>query len=288
LNQSIQPESINGMTPDGTCFAVYGKPTNSLPLVFIHGVGLNNLVWQSQVEEFSKQRQCIVYDILGHGKSQLPTNNPCLDDYSEQLSKLINFLDIRKANLVGHSMGALIGINYSLEYPNCVESLIALNTVYQRTEQQSDDVLNRAMQVQSNAINADNESADDSNLELVLQRWFSKNTDPDSIKKIETIRHWMSEISLLGYARTYQLFATADKVFSDKLARLSIPVLYMTGSLDRNSTTLMSKQLAAETPRGKVWIVEEEAHMMSYISPEKINPIINSFLKGLTPGTGNE
>jgi pimeloyl-ACP methyl ester carboxylesterase len=284
LKQSIQPESTNGMTPDGTCFAVYGKPTNRLPLVFIHGVGLNNLVWQSQVEEFSKQRQCIVYDILGHGKSQLPTNHPCLDDYSEQLSKLINFLDIRKVNLVGHSMGALIGINYSLEYPNCVESLIALNTVYQRTEQQSDDVLNRAMQVQSNAINADNESADDSDLELVLQRWFSKNTDPDSIKKIEKIRHWMTEVSSLGYARTYQLFATADKVFSGKLARLSIPVLYMTGSFDRNSTPLMSKQMAAETPKGKAWIVEEEAHMMTYISPEKINPIINSFLKGLISG----
>jgi hypothetical protein len=41
----------------------------------------------------------------------------------------------------------------------------------------------------------------------------------------------------------------------------------------------MSQKMAEMTPLGKFVTVEDEAHMMSYIAPNKVNPIIENHLK---------
>ena len=37
---------------------------SGIPLVFIHGVGLNNTIWEPQVNAF--ENSVLTYDILGH------------------------------------------------------------------------------------------------------------------------------------------------------------------------------------------------------------------------------
>ena len=58
-----------GNTASGT-FYVFNKKEQSIPVVFIHGVGLTYEIWQPQLDFF---RDCsnLSYDILGHGKSSL-------------------------------------------------------------------------------------------------------------------------------------------------------------------------------------------------------------------------
>jgi Predicted hydrolases or acyltransferases (alpha/beta hydrolase superfamily) len=41
---------------------------NTIPTVFIHGVGLNNEMWKPQIDNL-KEYSTITYDILGHGKT---------------------------------------------------------------------------------------------------------------------------------------------------------------------------------------------------------------------------
>ena len=41
---------------------------NTIPLVFIHGVGLDHKMWDSQIKNF-KEYSTITYDLLGHGKT---------------------------------------------------------------------------------------------------------------------------------------------------------------------------------------------------------------------------
>jgi len=55
------------------------------------------------------------------------------------------------------------------------------------------------------------------------------------------------------------------------------PVLYLTGDEDPNSTPAMSQQMAEETPNGSYNSLIGEAHMMSYIAADKVNPIIEQF-----------
>lgn len=254
-------------TKDGTAFKSYGDQPS--PLIFIHGVGMRGDVWSPQVEYFSNDYQVITYDFLGHGESHLPPEEPVLDDYVEQLNSLLKHLNLSLISLVGHSMGALISVAFALKYPDKVKALVPINIAFNRSEEAQKGVLNRANQIlQTNKI---------LNIEQTLERWFKNKTSADDLKKIDKIRNWLANTSPQGYGRTYRLFALSDKVFLNKLSRLRPPVLYLTGDEDPNSTPAMSQQMAEETPNGSSNSLTGEAHMMSYIAANKVNPIIEQF-----------
>ena len=254
-------------TKDGTAFKSYGDQPS--PLIFIHGVGMRGDVWSPQVEYFCSDYQVITYDFLGHGESPLPSEEPVLDDYVEQLNNLLIHLDLSLISLVGHSMGALISVAFALKHPDKVKSLVPINIAFNRSEVAQKGVLNRANQIlQTNKI---------LNIEQTLERWFKNKTSADDLVKIEKVRNWLADTSPQGYGRAYRLFALSDKVFLNKLSRLRPPVLYLTGDEDPNSTPAMSKQMAEETPNGSSNSITGEAHMMSYIAADKVNPIIEQF-----------
>ena len=255
-------------TKDGTAFKSYGDQPS--PLIFIHGVGMRGDVWSPQVEYFSNDYQVITYDFLGHGESPLPPEEPVLDDYVEQLNNLLKYLDLSLISLVGHSMGALISVAFALKYPKKVKALVPINIAFNRSEETQKGVLNRANQIlQSNKI---------LNIEQTLERWFKNKTSADDLKKIDKVRNWLGTASPQGYGRAYRLFALSDKVFLNKLSLLRPPVLYLTGDEDPNSTPAMSQQMAQETPNGSSNSLTGEAHMMSYIAADKVNPIIEQFV----------
>ena len=81
---------VTGNTASGT-FYVFNKKEQSIPVVFIHGVGLTYEIWQPQLD-FFKDYSNLSYDILGHGKSPLTKQNISFDDFSEQLMELIDEL----------------------------------------------------------------------------------------------------------------------------------------------------------------------------------------------------
>ena len=79
------------------------------PIVFIHGVGLTKEIWEPQIN-FFKDYNTLTYDLLGHGKTPLKKSKVSLDDFSKQLTKLIN--ELRKKNHGQTIRLALLGTHY--------------------------------------------------------------------------------------------------------------------------------------------------------------------------------
>ena len=152
---------VIGNTASGT-FYVFNKKELSIPVVFIHGVGLTYEIWQPQLD-FFKDYSNLSYDILGHGKSSLTKQNISFDDFSDQLIELINELKIEKIHLVGFSIGSLIARNFSTRFNNRLKSLILLGSIYKRTSQQQQIVNERFNQAKKDLKLS----------KQALKRWFS-------------------------------------------------------------------------------------------------------------------
>ena len=58
---------INATDSKGTYYQLNNK--KKLPIVFIHGVGLNHEIWEYQFNSF--ENTVLTYDILGHGKTPI-------------------------------------------------------------------------------------------------------------------------------------------------------------------------------------------------------------------------
>ncbi|MFA6244265.1 MAG: alpha/beta hydrolase [Candidatus Hydrogenedentales bacterium] len=90
---------------DGT--EIYYKDWGTgLPVVFSHGWPLSADSWEAQMLFLaSKGYRCIAHDRRGHGRSSQPWSGNDMDTYADNLSELIESLDLKEAVLVGFSAG---------------------------------------------------------------------------------------------------------------------------------------------------------------------------------------
>ena len=79
-----------------------------LPIIFIHGVGLDHTMWAPQINAFDNS--VITYDILGHGKTSLKKENiliTSVTSYDASFAKLADDCGV-DIILVGDSLGEVI------------------------------------------------------------------------------------------------------------------------------------------------------------------------------------
>ena len=76
------------------------------PVVFSHGWPLNSDSWEAQMLFLaSKGYRCIAHDRRGHGRSSQPWSGNDMDTYADDLSELIETLNLTNAVLIGFSAG---------------------------------------------------------------------------------------------------------------------------------------------------------------------------------------
>ena len=133
-----------------------------MPIVFIHGVGLDQKMWAPQINYF-RDYSTITYDLLGHGKTPFKKEEIKMEDYVDQLLSLTEFLKIDKFHLVGFSIGSLIALNFAANFQKKLNSLTLIATTYKRNEKQRQEVIDRVNLAKLNKPNS----------KLALKRWFN-------------------------------------------------------------------------------------------------------------------
>lgn len=94
-------------------------------LVMLHGLAGNLAVWHlKMVPQLRNHYRLTTYDLRGHGRSDMPPTGYTTRDMAEDLRGLMDSLDIDRAYLIGHSLGADIALHCALMYPNRVRRLV--------------------------------------------------------------------------------------------------------------------------------------------------------------------
>ncbi|MPM06400.1 2-succinyl-6-hydroxy-2,4-cyclohexadiene-1-carboxylate synthase [bioreactor metagenome] len=96
-------------------------------LLFLHGNTASSNMFLSIVEKYACEYKVILFDFLGHGKSDRLQCFP-MDLWYDESKQVIEFLRQKEYSdvfLLGSSGGALVAINVALENPDCVRKVIA-------------------------------------------------------------------------------------------------------------------------------------------------------------------
>ncbi len=105
----------------------YSAEPNSIPVVLIHGWGLNSAVWQPLIikltAEFRARFHIITVDLPGFGENHVTKIQPySLANIAKQIDNVIE----QPAIYLGWSLGGLVATEIALAYPDKVLGLITV------------------------------------------------------------------------------------------------------------------------------------------------------------------
>jgi pimeloyl-ACP methyl ester carboxylesterase len=118
-------------TRDGTRLYVEEAGAGSA-LVFIHEYAGDYRTWEPQMRFFSRTHRCVTYSQRGYPPSGVPTDPTRYgqDIARDDVIAVMDGLNIDKAHVVGHSMGALTALLVGLKYPERCLSVTAAGCGY--------------------------------------------------------------------------------------------------------------------------------------------------------------
>jgi pimeloyl-ACP methyl ester carboxylesterase len=109
----------------------YATIGHGSPVVLLHGGLSNSDYWGNQVKALARQHTVIVMDSRGHGRSTRDARPYGYDLMADDVVALLDTLHIARADVVGWSDGAILGLDLAIRHPNRIGKVFAFaaNTV---------------------------------------------------------------------------------------------------------------------------------------------------------------
>ena len=101
----------------------YERHGKGMPLVLLHGYPLDHTIWEPLVTLLENDFDLILPDLRGFGESQAVETDFEMADCAADVAGLLDQLDIKKAAVVGHSMGGYVALAFVRAYPGRVLGL---------------------------------------------------------------------------------------------------------------------------------------------------------------------
>lgn len=257
-------------------------------LIFNYGLVCSTYHWSFQTDYFERHYSILIYDYRGHFQS---TGRDNLDkitfsQMSHDLHSLTEHLGIKKAVMLGHSMGVNLCLQVAKEYPDLVAGQVLVSgTLMPVTDVMFDTNL---MEFVAPII------------ELALKKypgaldkiWKSSGSNP-IVKKLihhqgfkmdnvssEFIEIYLNKVGVLGPELFFQLFneMTRQNILGD-LGKMNHPVLIMGGMKDKVIPNHLQHLLHSLMPQSETYFYKDGSHVPQVDYPELTNQRIEFFLK---------
>ncbi|MGO4889411.1 alpha/beta fold hydrolase [Anaerobacillus sp. MEB173] len=240
------------------------------PLVILHGLGNNSQSWRKQLEGLKDKFTVIAWDAPGYGKSSDPKEEyKTFSQFTDVLKGFIERLNYNSVNVLGHSMGSAIAIDFCHRYPEMVESLIIADATRGSagvTKEENE----KKLQMRLHSIDTLEP------VDIAKQRvtnLLAPNPDPKVKKEAERI---MSQVRPMGYRSV--AFSLYNLNNMDILPMINVPTLIICGEFDKVTPISESEIFHENIRESNFAIIPNTGHLCYQEDPESFNKAILDFL----------
>jgi 3-oxoadipate enol-lactonase len=241
------------------------------PIVLIHALGLDHRLWEPQLSALAIGHTVYVYDVRGHGASDVPFMPYTLTDFADDLAGLLDALGIADAHLVGLSMGGMIAQEFALSWPDRVRSLVLADTTSEYPQEARRAFAERARIAEERGLGP--------LLEPTMDRWFTPEFRRDHPAEVERIRDILAVTDPRGYAASCRAIASID--VTERLVNIQAPSLVLVGAADTSTPPDMALKIHEYIPGSGYEVIPDAAHLINLARPDLFNrAVIATVQKG--------
>ena len=110
------------------------------PILCVHGITANCRSWDVLAEALVPDYRVMAMDLRGRGQSDKPGQGYSLEYHLKDINCLLDDLGIDQAVIMGHSLGAFIGLAFAAEFPDRTDRLILVDGGGDLSQEQFDEV----------------------------------------------------------------------------------------------------------------------------------------------------
>ena len=231
-------------------------------ILLMHGSGLSHIVWSFHEQFYSTQGFNILsVDLPGHGNSEGPSLKS-IEEISDWIKSLMTKLNIEKIIIIGHSQGALVGIDFAARYPKFILSLVLVAGSYKMPVNQ--DLIHYAEAGDEKAI-------------LLMMKWGYEGSKAfiggNPVKKIINSSREIREILAvdLNACNNY-------KDGKESLKKISCPTLCIFGDLDKMVPLEVGNKMASMINKSETKIINNCGHMIIFEKAFEMRKLVKEFL----------
>ena len=216
-------------------------------IIFLHGGMGSALAWGNQVPAFDAHNRVLLIESRGHGRSGWDGTSITYEAMANDVLGVMDTLSIAKADIVGWSDGAIIGLILGINHADRVNKIVAdgANT-------DPDGVDLGILDKPPYSLPSDRDERIYKSLSPTPDRWQEFS---DAINKM-----WETEPQITG-----------------QLGQIKVPVLVMAGDHDLIKPE-HTQMIAASIPGAELAIIPDAAHFIVWQQPEAFNTAVKAFL----------
>jgi pimeloyl-ACP methyl ester carboxylesterase len=262
--------------PDGVRL-YYEEAGTGTPIVFVHEFSGDLRSWEPQIRFFSRRYRCIAFNARGYPPSDVPSrvSSYAPDIAVNDIAAMMRHLKLRRAHVMGCSMGSQSTLHFGLTYPRQAITLTAIGAG------SGSNFATRAEQKRVTEENARRYEQD--GLEAVLERLRKA---PNRVRlKRKNPRAWEDfgrrflEHSAQGCANV-QRGVQARRPPLTKLGRefgaLAVPTHLVVGDEDTAAVDA-SLFVHRACPAASLTVVAATGHLVNIEEPELLNRVTENF-----------
>jgi pimeloyl-ACP methyl ester carboxylesterase len=242
----------------------------SVPVIFLHGFPFDKTMWHSQVESLKSSHRVIAYDIRGFGKSRDHGTSLSIDQFSEDLIRFMDLLNIDKAVVCGLSMGGYVAMNAQKRAPGRFEALILCDT-----QCVADTAEGKKKRYQSiDEINAEGVK---NFAEGFIQKVFCKESHSSKKDVVNQLKEVIYSTSPRMITQGLKALAERRETCST-LCKVDVPTLIICGKEDEMTPVIQSEYMKQNIDGSMLQVIENAGHVSNLEQPEAFNKHISDFL----------
>lgn len=274
------PQSIFVTLPDGTTVHLrdQGNPDGPV-LVLLHGFAASLHSWEPWVAVLADEYRLISIDLPGHGiTGSTPAADYSRQSMSDFLHSVVNWRNLDRFILVGHSMGGGVALNYTLDHPQKIAGLVLIGA--SGLQEDSGDTSPGLFSLENHPI---------------LARLMRYITPRDSIRQTmidsygleshvtEALVDRYHDLLLHGDNRAAMikrlLQKPTDAQMDRRLPEINVPVLLLWGSADRLVELKYAKRMRSLMTTSELIIYQGLGHMPMEVIPDVTARDMDRFIK---------
>jgi len=240
------------------------------PIILIHGGLLDSRMWDGQFQKFANNYRVIRYDIRGHGKSALPKGKY---SHVKDLENLFKFLDIERAHIIGLSLGGTIAIDFALEHPEKVSSLILTSTAPMGFRIENQELTKKTLAIY--------EAANNHRIQDAVEMWLNHPVFGTIKPRLKRKVHQMLMDNIKSWTLPKDNMIWASPPAAQRLSKIKTSTLILVGGQDVTDVMAAADLLENGIGVAIKMVIADAGHHINIEKPRQFNNIVLDFLSYL-------